>query len=268
MTNSLSTAFYETIRIECYNSMKKIGRNSGKKFKHCHLGREDELGLYGMGEISMEMSEKITGLPAVSYGRSREMLDAIDIKKITGSETGIKFVDLKKYGDLDLSGRRPSHEGKGDAGGVVVNVLKTEKSDTDHIYVAISPKIEASTLVHQLAHVLDYLGGSRLMPGTTRALSFDLGIPPEHLEHSHEFAYWLIYLQEKFDVKPDADDAIISYLYENGMLIKGEDIDKQDRFILKSKSDRILKFLGERSAEIDAIICELPGYIGSRVRKD
>jgi len=254
--------------------MKKIGRNdpcpcgSGKKFKHCHLGREDELGLYGMGEISMEMSEKITGLPAVSYSRSQEMLDALDTKKLTGSETGIKFVDLKKYGDLDLSGRRPSHEGKGDAGGVVVNVLKTEKSDPDHIYVAISPKIEDSTLVHQLAHVLDYLGGSGLMPGVTKALSFDLGVPTEHLEHPHEFGYWLVYLQKKFDVKPDADDAIISFLYQNGMLIAGEDIEKQERVILKSKSDRILRFLGQKSAEIDALICELPGYIGSRVRKD
>lgn len=254
--------------------MKKIGRNdpcpcgSGKKFKHCHLGKEDELALNGMGEISMEMSEKITRLPAVQYGRSQEMLDALDIKKLTGSEIGIKFVDLKKYGDLDVSGRRPSHEGKDGAGGVVVNVLKTEKSDPDHIYVAISPKIVESTLVHQLAHVLDYLGGSSLMPGVTKALSFDLGIPPEHLEHPHEFGYWLIYLQEKFDVKSDADDAIISYLYKNGMLIKGKDIEKQERVILKSKSDRILRFLGEKSAEIDSLICELPGYIGSRVRKD
>jgi SEC-C motif-containing protein len=254
--------------------MKKIGRNdpcpcgSGKKFKHCHLGREDELALNGMGDISMEMSEKITGLPSVHYGRSQEMLEALDIKKLTGSEIGIKFVDLKQYGDLDVSGRRPSHEGKDGAGGVVVNVLKTKKSDPDHIYVAISPKIGDSTLVHQLAHILDYLGGSGLMPGVTKALSFDLGIPPEHLEHPQEFGYWLIHLQEEFDVKLDADDAIISYLYKNGMLIKGEDIERQERVILKSKSDRILRFLGEKSAEIDALICELPGYIGSRVRKN
>ena len=254
--------------------MKKIGRNdpcpcgSGKKFKHCHLGREDELALDGMGEISLEMSEKITRLPAVNYGRAQEMFSNLDIKKLTGSESGVRFIDLKHYDDLDLFGRKPSREGKGGAGGVVVNVLKTEKSDPDHIYVAISPDIGESALVHQLAHVLDYLGGSKLMPGVTKALSFDLGIPPEHLEHPHEFGYWLNYLQEKFDVQLDADDAIISYLYENGMLINGVDIEKQERVILKSKSDRILRFLGERSAEIDAIICELPGYIGSRVRKD
>jgi hypothetical protein len=254
--------------------MKKIGRNdpcpcgSGKKFKHCHLGREDELALNGMGEISMEMSQKITSLPAVSYGRSREMLDALDIKKLTGSETGIKFIDLKEYLRLEVSGRRPTHEDEDGTGGVVVNLLKTQKSDPENIYVAISRKIGDSTLVHQFAHVLDYLGGSNLMPGITKALSFDLGIPAEHLEHPNEFGYWLVYLQEKFDVKRDADDAIITYLYRNKMLIMGEDIEKQDRLVLKSKSDRMLKFLGERSAEIDALICELPGYIGSRVRKD
>jgi len=66
--------------------MKKIGRNdpcpcgSGKKFKKCHMGREDELNLDGLGEISLEMSATITSLPEVSYGRSREIIDALDIK--------------------------------------------------------------------------------------------------------------------------------------------------------------------------------------------
>jgi len=49
------------------------------------------------------------------------------------------------------------------------------------------------------------------------------------------------------------------------MLIKGTDIEKQDKAILKSKSDRIMRFLSEKSDEIDAFIRELPGYIGSRV---
>ena len=40
--------------------MKKVGRNdlcpcgSGKKFKKCHMGMEDELGLDGVGEVSVE----------------------------------------------------------------------------------------------------------------------------------------------------------------------------------------------------------------------
>jgi hypothetical protein len=254
--------------------MTKVGRNdpcpcgSGKKFKKCHFGKEDELLPDGIGEISIEMSEKITGLTPVLYGRSKEMIDQLDIKGLTGSEIRVRFIDLKQYDDLKLAGKPLLQKNKEAVGGVVVNVLKTGKSDPDNIYVAISPKIGDSVLVHQLAHVLDYLGGSKLMPGIAKALSFDLGIPVEHLEHPEEFGYWLDYLQKKFDVCLDADDTIISYLYENGMLIKGGDIEKQDRFILKSKSDRILKFLGERGADIDALICERPGYIGSRVGKD
>jgi hypothetical protein len=95
-----------------------------------------------------------------------------------------------------------------------------------------------------------------------------MGIPVEQLEHPHEFGYWLTFLQEKFDVQLDADDTIITYLYKNDMLIKGEDIAKQNAFVLKTKSEQILKFLSESSSQIDALICELPGYIGSRVKKD
>ena len=101
-----------------------------------------------------------------------------------------------------------------------------------------------------------------------RPLSLDLMIPVEHLEHPHEFGYWLEYLRKKFHVQLDADDTIIAYLYDNEMLIKGEEIERQDRFILKSKADRILKFISEKSSEIDDLICELPGYVGSRRGKD
>jgi hypothetical protein len=66
----------------------------------------------------------------------------------------------------------------------------------------------------------------------------------------------------------DADDTIIAYLFMRGMLIKGSDIEGQNRFVLKSQSDQILKFLNENSAEIDEMIRECPGYIGSRVKKD
>ena len=254
--------------------MKKIGRNepcpcgSGKKFKHCHLGREDEIVRDGMGDFSEDMSARITNLEPVAYGRSREIVAALDIKKLTGSSAGIKFIDLREYDKLDFFGRRPTRDGKDSKGGVVINVLKTRITDPDNIYIAISPKVGENVLVHELAHVLDYLGGAKLMSGIAAPLSLELGIPIEHLEHPHEFCYWLSYLREKFDVQLDADDTIISYLYKNDMLIKGQVIAKQDPFVLKTKSERILKFLSERSAEIDALICELPGYIGSRLKKD
>jgi hypothetical protein len=254
--------------------MKKIGRNepcpcgSGKKFKNCHLGKEDEMIQGGMSDFSEDMSASITALKPVAYGRSQEIIDALDIKDLTGSPVGIKFIDLAEYDKLDLFGRRPTEGGKDNKGGVVVNILKTQKTDPDNIYVAISPRIGDHVLIHELAHVLDFLGGAKLTPGIAKPLSFEVGIPVEHLEHPHEFCYWLTFLQEKFDVQLDADDTIISYLYKNDMLIRGDVIAKADSFVLKTKSERILKFLSENSSELDALICELPGYIGSRVKKD
>ncbi len=254
--------------------MKKIGRNelcpcgSGRKFKNCHLGKEDEMIQAGMSDFSEEMSARITSLKTVAYGRSQEMLDALDINKLTGTPAGIKFIDLTEYDKLDLFGRQPGKEGKDSKGGVVVNVLKTQKTDPNNIYIAISPNISDHILAHELAHVLDYLCGSKLMPGIATPLSFELGVPVEHLEHPHEFCHWLIFLQEKFDIKLDADDTIISYLYKNDMLIRGDVIVKADSFVLKTKSERILKFLSKNSTEIDALICERPGYIGSRVKEE
>jgi hypothetical protein len=254
--------------------MNKIGRNdpcpcgSGKKFKHCHLGREDEIFSAGMEQISPEISSRITTLPQVDYGRAREMVQALDIAELTGSPMGIRFIDLRKYLELDVSGYAGSRERKHASGGVFVNLLKTQKTDPHNLYVAISPKVEDGLLVHQIAHVLHFLKRPEVSLGLAKPLAFDLGLPVEHLEHPHEFGYWLEYLSAKFDVQLDADDTIVLYLYRNGMLIKAEEIEKQDRFILKSRSDQILKFLSERGAEVDSLICELPGYIGSRVTKD
>jgi hypothetical protein len=251
--------------------MKKIGRNepcpcgSGKKFKHCHLGREGELETASMNEFTVEMSGSITALPPVDYGRSREMLEALDIKGLTGSSMGIVFVDLKGYMDLDAgAGKTSVVPGKNEGGGVVINFLKTQKKDPNHIYVAISPDVSDSTLIHQLAHVLNYLGGSGQMPGLAKPLSFDLGVPTDHLEHPHEFGYWLDYLQKRFAVVLDAEDAIISFLYSNGLLIKGQELENRNSTLLKSKSERMLRFLSEKSGEIDAMIRDLPGYIGPR----
>ncbi|MFH1488513.1 MAG: SEC-C domain-containing protein [Pseudomonadota bacterium] len=255
--------------------MKNTGRNdpcpcgSGKKFKKCHLGREDELYSEDLTEITVEeMGEKITRLPEVSYGRSKEMVGGLDIQALTGKQTGIKFVDLESYFQLNFSGAVHRRSSKKTGGGLFINLYKTVQSDPDNIYVAISPDIDESTLTHELAHVLDYLGGSHLMPGTLQPLSLELGIPPEHLEHPEEFGYWFDYLHKRFAVQLDADDAIVSYLYSKGMLIKGEDIREKKGFILKSRSDRILKFLGENSEEVDDMIRNLPGYIGPRKGAD
>lgn len=232
------------------------------------MGMEDELMMTGTGEVSPEMSAMITNLPEVRNGRCREMADVLDIKGLTGISTGIRFVDLKSYGELDLfGGARPrASEGKG--GGIVVNLHKTRVTDPDNVYIAISPDAEDSTITHEMAHVLDHLGGAKSMPGILEPLSFEVGVPVEHLEHPEEYGYWQEYLRETFDVQLDADDSIINYLYKKGMLIEGEVIRKENSLLLRSKSDQILRFLSENSREIDALIKSLPGYVGARVSRE
>ena len=250
---------------------QKVGRNdpcpcgSGKKFKRCHLGREEELSIGGADDLSVEeMGARIVGLPRVHYGRSEEMMAALDFEALTGSEAGVVFVDLKKYTDLNLFGGVHVKASKGQSGGVFINPFKTAKADPANLYLAISKDIDDSTLVHELAHVLDYLGGSRLVPGTLVPLSLELTIPVEHLEHPKSFGNWLDVLARKFDVQLDADDTLIRFLYQEGLLIEGEVVQAKNAFTLKAKSERILRFLSERSEEIDVLIRALPGYIGPR----
>lgn len=255
--------------------MKSVGRNdlcpcgSGRKFKRCHMGRENELQLASPEELSVEdMGARIQSLPEVSYGSSRLMADALDLKALTGKDVGIRFVGLESYAALDLSGR--THEGSSGAGGgaVLINPFKTAKSDPAHLYMAISEDIDDATLVHQLAHVLAYLEDSGPAPGTLDALSFELGIPVDHLEHPEEFGRWLEVLRDRFGVRVDADDTIVLYLYHQGMLIKGREIEERNGLVLKAKSDRIFRFLSERSEVIDSLVRGLPGYIGPRPGKD
>lgn len=159
--------------------MKKIGRNdqcpcgSGKKFKKCHMGREAELNLDSLDEMSVEeMGEKIVSLPVVDYGRSKEILDSLDIKQLTGKKFGIKFVDLKSYLAFNLfSGPYKSKE-RPSEGGIFINLYKTRDADPDNIYLAISKDIDDSTLIHELAHVLDYLGGVRVNARDTGAIGY------------------------------------------------------------------------------------------------
>lgn len=254
--------------------MKKIGRNdlcpcgSGKKFKKCHLGREDELVQEEGGAFAAELSARIIALPEVDYGGAHEMVRTLALEGLTKGELGIRFVDLKAYQELEISGERGGESKQDAAGGVLINVLKTRQADPAHVYVAISPDIGRSALAHQIAHVLDYVVGSGLMPGSMRALSYELGIPADHLEHPQEFGYWLHYVQEKLGVELDADDTVIDFLYENRVLVKGRDIEKQDVAAIKEQSQRIFKFLSQKGQELDALICERQGYIGSRLAED
>ena len=246
----------------------KPGRNdpcpcgSGRKFKKCHMGKEDDLALDGIDEFTDEMSKQITDLAEVNYGRCREIIDSLDIKELTGNEIGIRLVDLKRYSDLNLFTSSHSRTEEGRGGGVFINILKTLKTDPDNIYLAISEDIDDATFIHELAHVLDYLGGSNIMPGSHKPLSMEINVPLEHLDHPEEYGKWLDYLAERFEIKLDADDTIVSYLYKNGMLIKGSVINSGNEMLLKTKSEQMFRFLSENSKEIDALIRSRDGYIG------
>lgn len=255
--------------------MKKPGRNdpcpcgSGRKFKKCHWGREGEIPVDTPAEPSVEeMGRKIAALPAVHYGMAERLADQLDIEGLTGKSTRIKYVDLGAYVGLGLlgSGHHEAEEGKG--GSVFVNPYKTQKADPDHVYMAISPDVDGSTLIHQLAHVLTYLGSADRGPGALDAMGMEAGVPVDHLEHPDEFGYWLDYLQKRFEVALDADDAIILYLYQNGQLIKSAEIAEGNGAVLRSKSERIFRFLSQNSEEIDRIIKERAGYIGPRRPED
>jgi hypothetical protein len=232
------------------------------------MGREGELTLDHLGEFSDEMSAWITELPEVHYGRSREILDALDIETLTGNTMGIRFIDLKAYSELNIFGGTHAGAAEGRHGGVLVNLHKTLKTDPDHVYIAISHDIDDSSLVHAMAHALNYLAGSPWVPGTTSPLSFEWGIPVEHLEHPEQFGRWLHYLTKRFDVLLDADDSIVLYLYENKKLIQDEEIRTENSTLLKSKSDAIFQFLSENNQAIDVLIRNRPGYLGARDADD
>jgi len=220
---------------------------------------EEKLFAKSVEEISFDKSLMITSLPEVEYGRSKEIKDGLDIKRLTGKDMGIKFVDINGYMALNINGNKKSISAYPDA--LMINVLKTKISDPKNIYIAIKPDINDSSLIHEIAHVINYLCGFDLLPAFIRALAFEFAIPLEHLEHPHEFGYWFDYLKRRFNVIPDAEDTIICILYENNMLIKSEDIKKQNKKYLKEKSDNIIKFLSENSEKIYSKIKNLPGYI-------
>lgn len=247
--------------------MAKIGRNepcpcgSGKKFKHCHMGREEELVLNKIKHLPDNAPEKIVSLPEVNYGRCREIISALDLEKLTGTKVGFKFIDLAAYLNLGFSSRQASQDLTKISAGQMINPLKTAKADQDYIYLALSPAVSDSTLIHQLAHALDFLAGSKNNPALAGPLSMELGLPLELLEHPKEFGDWLEFMRNEFGVTLDAEDTIVSYLHQNGYLIPGEAVSSKDHDNLEAMVKRALSFLQENRAGIDKLIKGREGYI-------
>ncbi len=220
---------------------------------------EKKLVADSLKEISFDKSLMITSLSEVDYGRSQQIKNELNLKEITGKDMGIKFVDMNAYMALNMNGKKQNKY----PDALMINALKTRISDPKNIYIALKPNANESSLIHELAHALDFLNGSCIIPAFARALSLEYIIPLEHLEHPQEFGYWFNYLKNKFNVIPDAEDMIICILYENRMLIKGKEIKEQNREYLTKKSNEIIKFLSENSQKIYSIIKNLPGYIGT-----
>lgn len=250
--------------------MIKAGRNdpcpcgSGQKFKKCHLGREGELFLRKNEPLHHEAGQQIVNLPQVTYGRSREMIEGLTQEGLLNDSLSIKCIDLGAYRDLGFSGQDIPVQTLTNSAGIMVNIHKTKEADPNHIYLAVTPKIQDSTLIHQIAHVLDYAKGSGQQPGTYKQMSLETGVPVEHLDHTREFGYWLDFLKNRFQVKLDAEDAIVSYLFQNEMLLKTEDIKARDPNTLIFNSKKMLDFLIAHKAEINDLIQDCTGYIGKQ----
>lgn len=252
------------------DDLSKVGRNapcpcgSGKKFKKCHLGREGELYLRKSETLDPEAGKKICDLPEVRYGRSREIIEALIQEGILEGQPGIKCVDLEAYRNLGVSGQEIPREALKGSAGLLVNPAKTREVDPDHVYLALTPRIQDSNLIHQIAHILDYLKGSGTAPGAYNQLSLEAGIPAEHLDHSREFATWLEFLREKFSVELDAEDAIVSFLHRNELLFNPEELRSRDIPQLAVHSKKILDFMVKNRNEIDSLIRGRQGYMGLR----
>jgi hypothetical protein len=250
------------------DNLLKTGRNdpcpcgSGKKFKKCHMGREGELFLRKNESLDPGAGSRICELPEIHYGRAGEIIEALVQEGILHGPQTIKCVDLEAYRNLGVSGQEIPIQAVRGSAGIMVNINKTREVDPSHIYLAITPGIQDSTLIHQIAHVLDFLKGSGIQPGTYKQMSLEIGIPNEYTDHTQEFGYWLDFLTNRFQINLDAEDAIVSYLYRNKLLLKTEDIKARDVPQLAMDSKKILDFMMAHKEEIDGLIRDRAGYIG------
>ncbi|MEW5724615.1 MAG: SEC-C domain-containing protein [Thermodesulfobacteriota bacterium] len=246
--------------------MFNVGRNdpcpcgSGLKFKKCHMGREEELLEAKLQALPEDTARKISALPEVDYGRCRTLLAGLDFQKLSGAAVGLRFVDLKAYLDLGLVKEDIPEDLDRVSAGRMINPLKTLPADRNNIYVALSPAVSDSTLIHQLAHALDYLAGSKLNPALAGPLSLELEAPTELLEHPQEFGYWLTFLANELGVALDAEDTIVAFLYEKGYLIPGQTLASNDHVLVEATAKRTLEFLRRNRREIDQGIKDKAGY--------
>ncbi len=249
---------------------KNIGRNdpcpcgSGKKYKHCHLGREAEVIEERYKVDELEAAERIRALPPARHPRAAEMAAALPLLDRSGNPVVVDLVDLEAYQALKLTGRR---EDEAAIGGLVVNPSKTEQLAPDRVYVALSPEIRDSEVVHLLAHVVDLVSGSRLPLGHGLELSARLNLPLEFLEHSQEFGNALVDLADRFEVELDAENEVIAFLARNRMLLSTKVLAAGNREAIERGISAALMFLKDNQEALDEVLKTRVGYTGAGAPK-
>ncbi len=258
--------------------LNRLGRNdpcpcgSGKKFKRCHLGKEEELLELLEKRLNpdpAEVAQRIMSLPECSHPRAREMADSLELVSAAGKKLFIKFVDLAAYLEMERQYRVDQDQPGPDpdaVGGIFLNPAKTRALDPTTLYMALSPAADDSTIVHQLAHVLDLLEGSRLHPGLGVERAAEMGMPSELLEHPQEFGDRLLELSERFGVELDAEDEIVAFLARRKLLMPAKLVAEGKREELVAEAERILRFLRDSQEEINARIKTRKGYLGKKAK--
>ena len=244
-----------------------VGRNdpcpcgSGKKFKRCHLGREKDIITDRMQMDPGEMGLKILALPDCDHPRAWKMVEGLVFTSPAGKQIQVKFKDLAAYNQLFLYGQKGEDPGPG---GVLINPHKTRVLDPTHVYIALSPEADDSTIVHELTHAGDLIEGSALPPGQGQALSRETGVPAELLEHPQEFGERLLELSQRFEVELDAEDEIVAFLAQRQLLFPGKLIAKADKEPLVAAAEKTMRFMKDNQDEINARIKKRQGYMGAK----
>jgi hypothetical protein len=233
---------------------------SGKKFKNCHMGREDQILKDRLEPDRSAIALGIQKLPPCGHEKAQEMARSLEFTSTAGRKVKIRLVDLDAYRSLLAKEKDAQPQGPG---GVLINPIKTRALDPGHVYIALSPNANASTVVHQLAHAADLIEGSALPPGFGQTLAGELELPSVLLEHPLEYGQRLEELSQEFEIELDAEDEIVAFLARRQLLIPGKLIAQGKREVLVAAAEKALRFLQDHKDEINARIQNRQGYKGA-----
>jgi hypothetical protein len=243
----------------------QIGRNdpcpcgSGKKFKKCHLGREAEIKAERLNLDPFDAAKLIVALPECQHAKAAEMVAALEVTSKAGKRLSVKLKDLAGYLQLGLYGQEAD---PGALGGVLINPQRTRLLDPEGIYLALSPQADESTVIHQLAHIVDLVQGSGLEPAKSAEAARASGLPGELVEHPQEFGDTLLDLSSRLGVELDAEDEIVAILARRQLLLPSSLIAGAQRESLVAAAEKALRYLRDNQDEVNARIKGRRGYMG------